>query len=125
MNGNRFEKWFQCVLKKLPEGSAIVIDNLPYHCCKVEAVPTTASRRDAIVRWLTEKGVPHVAGMSKKELTFQMYRIDTAAENVRCVVLRPPPYHCELNPTELTWAQVNNGVTARNRTLKLSGWRTS
>lgn len=34
-------------------------------------------------------------------------------------VLRLPPYHCELNPIELIWAQVKGYVARENRTFKL------
>lgn len=34
-------------------------------------------------------------------------------------VLRLPPYHCELNPIELIWAQVKGYVAARHTTFKL------
>ncbi|GJQ86210.1 hypothetical protein Trydic_g12475 [Trypoxylus dichotomus] len=35
-------------------------------------------------------------------------------------VLCLPPYHCDLNPIELVWAQVKYHVAANNRTFKLS-----
>nr|CAH7756785.1 unnamed protein product [Callosobruchus chinensis] len=38
-------------------------------------------------------------------------------------VLRLPPYHCELNPIQLVWAQVKNEVARRYTTLKLSDIR--
>lgn len=35
------------------------------------------------------------------------------------VVLRLPPYHCELNPIELAWSSVKNHVRMNNTTYKL------
>ncbi|XP_072398085.1 uncharacterized protein [Diabrotica undecimpunctata] len=35
------------------------------------------------------------------------------------IVLRLPPYHCELNPIEKIWAQVKNEVALKNTTFKL------
>lgn len=35
-------------------------------------------------------------------------------------VLRLPPYHCELNPIELIWAQVKGYVASKNKSFKLS-----
>ncbi|KAJ8910114.1 hypothetical protein NQ315_013254 [Exocentrus adspersus] len=35
------------------------------------------------------------------------------------VVFRLPPYHCELNPIEMIWAQVKNEVAGKNKTFKL------
>ncbi|KAH0822407.1 hypothetical protein GEV33_000384 [Tenebrio molitor] len=40
-----------------------------------------------------------------------------AAHNVK--ILRTPPYHCELNPIEMIWAQVKGYVAANNKTFKL------
>ncbi|KAJ8977249.1 hypothetical protein NQ317_007426 [Molorchus minor] len=34
-------------------------------------------------------------------------------------ILRLPPYHCELNPIELIWAQIKTDVARNNRTFKL------
>lgn len=48
------------------------------------------------------------------------YRIDSAAQRVGSIVLRLPPYHCELNPIELILAQMKQGVVARNATFKLA-----
>lgn len=41
------------------------------------------------------------------------------AEEKNKVILRLPPYHCELNPIELIWAQVKNEVAANNKSFKL------
>ena len=35
------------------------------------------------------------------------------------MVLRLPPYHCELNPTELAWAVEKNYVAAENKEMTL------
>ncbi|CAG4981685.1 unnamed protein product [Colias eurytheme] len=35
------------------------------------------------------------------------------------IVLRLPPYHCELNPIELVWAQAEGHVARNNKTFKL------
>lgn len=34
-------------------------------------------------------------------------------------MLRLPPYHCELNPIELVWAQIKKYVAKNNTTYKL------
>jgi transposase len=44
-----------------------------------------------------------------------------AAHNVK--ILRTPPYHCELNPIEMIWAQVKGYVAANNKTFKLEDLR--
>ncbi|KAH9364841.1 hypothetical protein HPB48_001300 [Haemaphysalis longicornis] len=48
------------------------------------------------------------------------YRIDGAAERAGCIVLRLPPYHCELNPIKLIWAQLKRSIAARNAIVKLA-----
>ncbi|KAM7298945.1 uncharacterized protein ISCGN_019512 [Ixodes scapularis] len=123
MDGPRFEKWFDDVLQKLPTGSVIVMDNAPYHSRRLEAVPTTTSRKELIQGWLTSKGIAWDAKMLKKQLLeivssvkpqYVKYRVDTTAERAGCTVVRLSPYHCEFNPIELIWAQIKNRVAARN-----------
>ena len=41
------------------------------------------------------------------------------AEKRGITILRLPPYHCELNPIELVWAQVKGEVRRNNVTFKL------
>ncbi|KAM7294381.1 uncharacterized protein ISCGN_023887 [Ixodes scapularis] len=128
MDGARFEKWFDGVLDKLPTGSVIVMDNASYHSRRLEAVPTTSSRKDDIRQWLTSKKISWDPKMVKKQLLdivalvkpqHLKYCVDTAAETAGCTVVRLPPYHCEFNPIELIWAQIKNGVAARNTTFKI------
>ncbi|KAM7312219.1 uncharacterized protein ISCGN_009124 [Ixodes scapularis] len=128
MDGARFEKWFDGVLDKLPTGSVIVMDNASYHSRRLEAVPTTSSRNDDIRQWLTSKKISWVPRMVKKQLLdivalvkpqHLKSPVDTAAETAGCTAVRLPPYHCEFNPIELIWAQIKNGVAARNTTFKI------
>ncbi|XP_037518373.1 uncharacterized protein LOC119395162 [Rhipicephalus sanguineus] len=93
MNGSRFEGWFNDVLQKLPAGSVIILDNAPCHSRREEKLPRTAWKKEEIQEWTVRAG---------------------------CIVLRLPPYHCELNPIELVWAKVENGVAADYRDFKLS-----
>ncbi|GBL81144.1 hypothetical protein AVEN_83195-1 [Araneus ventricosus] len=50
---------------------------------------------------------------------FDGYRIDKIASETGHKVLRLPPYHCELNPIELIWAQVKGYIARQNQTFKL------
>ena len=45
--------------------------------------------------------------------------IEAIEEQAGHVVLRLPPYHCKLNPTELAWAAEKNYVTAENKEMTL------
>ncbi|KAL3284228.1 hypothetical protein HHI36_018391 [Cryptolaemus montrouzieri] len=40
------------------------------------------------------------------------------ARNQNKIVLRLPPYHCELNPIELVWAKMKNYVASKNTSFK-------
>ncbi|KAM7307120.1 uncharacterized protein ISCGN_010756 [Ixodes scapularis] len=129
MDGARFNKWFDGVLDTLPTGSVIVMDNASYHSRRLEALSTTSSRKDDIRQWLTSKKISWDPKMVKKQLLdivalvkpqHLKYRVDTAAETAGCTVVRLPPYHCEFNPIELIWAQIKNGVGARNTTFKIA-----
>lgn len=132
MDSQRFERWFSSLLLNVPEGTVIILDNAPYHSKRVEAIPTQASRKGEIRDWLSSKGIAWEEDMLKAELLhivaqekhrYIRYRVDKMAEDAGCVVLRLPPYHCELNPIELIWAQVKNEVAAKNTTSKLADVR--
>ena len=49
MTAAHFEEWFHDSL--LP--NLIVMDNTPYHSCKVELVPTMSSTKEQMKDWLT------------------------------------------------------------------------
>ncbi|KAJ8919248.1 hypothetical protein NQ315_003831 [Exocentrus adspersus] len=51
---------------------------------------------------------------------YNLYVTDEMAKKDDKIVLRLPPYHCELNPIEMIWAQVKNDVAARNTTFKIT-----
>ena len=51
---------------------------------------------------------------------YQAHVIDELAKEKGVTVLRLPPYHCELNPIELIWAQVKGYVAGKNKKFKLS-----
>ncbi|XP_050311486.1 uncharacterized protein LOC126747047 [Anthonomus grandis grandis] len=48
------------------------------------------------------------------------YVVDEMARNSGVTILRLPPYHCELNPIELIWAQIKGEVASKNTTFKLN-----
>lgn len=45
--------------------------------------------------------------------------VDEMAKEQGKLVLRLPPYHCELNPIELIWAQVKGYVARNNKTFNI------
>lgn len=46
--------------------------------------------------------------------------MDELAKEYGVTVLRLPPYHCEMNPIELIWAQVKGFVAKQNKTFKMA-----
>ena len=78
--------------------------------------------------WLNEKNIKVPPKALRAELwvlakqereKFPSKIIEAIAEQGRHVVLRLPPYHCELNPIELAWAAENNYVAAENKEMTL------
>lgn len=128
MNADVFEEYFTQMLDLIPPGSVIVLDNASYHSRQLERTPTTAWRKADIIEWLSEKKIAFQMNMVKKELLAivnlnkgpKKYVIDEMAKNRQITVLRLPPYHCELNPIELVWAQVKGEVARNNTTFKLN-----
>lgn len=127
MNADVFEKWFMAIVHRLEPGSVIVMDNAPYHSRRLEQQPTSAWRKGQLIEWLRNKDISHSDQMLKVELLTLArqhkgpvkYVVDEMAKSNNVEVIRLPPYHCELNPIELIWAQVKAEVAKRNRTFKL------
>ncbi|KAJ8969535.1 hypothetical protein NQ317_008615 [Molorchus minor] len=118
MNAQRFEAWFTGILGYLPDGAVIVMDNASYHSRRCEKIPTSSTRKQDMRDWLTSKGIAYEEQMIKAELlqliaSFRQnfdnkHVVDEMAVSQNKVVLRLPPYHCELNPIELIWAQIKD-----------------
>ena len=111
----RDRKWIhEKLLPNLEPRSVHVIDNAPYHNIKVEKVPTSNSKKDELKQWLTRKGIPYSDTMLKPQLykliklykgQFKKYVLNDILESEGHEVLRLPPYHSDLNPIELIWAE--------------------
>lgn len=122
MNAEVFEKWFSSVLVRVEPGSVIVIDNAPYHSRQVEKIPTSAWRKADIIGWLKSKNIVFDEHMLKVELLnivrvnkdrYIKYVVDEMAHKHGVTLLRLSPYHCELNPIELIWAQIKGEVARK------------
>lgn len=133
MTGQSFENWFSKILTKLEDNAVIVLDNAPYHSRKLEKVPTTASKKSEIQDWLRSKQIDFEEDMLKPQLLaivnsckeqYNKYIIDEMAAKHNKIVLRLPPYHCELNPIELIWAILKNYIASKNETFKFSDLKT-
>ncbi|XP_026725848.1 uncharacterized protein LOC113492543 isoform X2 [Trichoplusia ni] len=127
MDANRFEQWFENILPKLGEHAVVVLDNAPYHSRRQEKTPTTAWSKTSIQEWLRNKELSYDEKDVKSELleivnnvkpNNQRYAVDELAKNFKVEVLRLPPYHFELNPIELVWADIKGHVARNNTTFK-------
>jgi hypothetical protein len=56
------------LLQNSKEPSVIVMDNAPYHSILLEKPPTQSWRKDEIIAWLQQKGIPFAEGSFKAEL---------------------------------------------------------
>ncbi|XP_046145934.1 uncharacterized protein LOC123989258 [Osmia bicornis bicornis] len=108
------------------------MDNAPYYSVKIEKYDDMSWKKSDIISWLVGKGEtvqPHYVKAQLLDLTRKYkrennYVIDEYAKLNGHEVLRLPPYHCELNPNELAWANVKDYVRARNTSYKLSDVKT-
>jgi len=132
MNSAHFQEWFGKVLELLPEKSAIVLDQAPYHTMVDPATrnPCISWKKDRIIAWTTDNNVPLPVGvqtyekMTKAELIAQATPyFKTPEKRLEQMVKlnRPdvelvwlPVAHCELNPIELIWAFVKNKISKVN-----------
>lgn len=128
MTGPCFEEWFKKILPMLPPNSVIVMDNASYHSRFVEKFPTMKWKKVDIQQYLTSKEVQWSMSDVKAELISKLepfresskkYIVDEMAADVGHTVLRLPPYHCDLNPIELAWGYIKNGVARHNVSYKL------
>lgn len=128
MTADVFEEYFQQMIEYIPQNSVIVMDNASYHSRLVEKLPTSSWKKAAMIEWLQCKALNFDDTMVKTELLqvvrqhkakFKKFVIDEMAKGRGIIVHRLPPYHCELNPIELIWAQVKGYVARNNNTFKL------
>lgn len=129
MNGDVFEEYFEQMIQFIPKGSVIVMDNASYHSRLLEPLPTSKWKKDEIAKWLSSKNLAFDNTMLRAELltiakkhkqNYKKYNIEEIAKKREIEILRLPPYHCEMNPIELIWAQVKGYVARNNTTFKLS-----
>ena len=131
MNGDIFTQWVERqLLPNLPRQSVVVMDNASYHSIQEAGAkpPTMATRKADMQKWLTDIGVVYDARLTKPKLyeivqqhkssISKSYQIDNVIANNGHFVLRLPPYHCDLNPIELIWADVKSYVSRNNTNFK-------
>jgi transposase len=89
---------------------------------------TIVTRKADIQAWLTKHNIPfdkkllrpELLALAKANKPESQYIIDDIAKEKGHIILRLPPYHPDLNPIELVWAQLKKIVSSRNFTNKLN-----
>ena len=108
--------------------SVIVVHNASYHKAQLNRHPTCNSRKGEMLFWLDKCGIRYSSDMTKAELydLIKMHKLQYETFAIDCLltehghtVLRPPPYHPDLNPVEKIWGIVKTRIAAKNVTFKL------
>lgn len=130
VNAEMFLKWTtEKLLPNLPPRSVVVIDNAPYHNVQIDKAPTSKSKKQDMKDWLTLHNIPFSDEMYVPELyklitlhkgQYCRYVLDEKVKAKGYDILRLPPYHPDLNPIELVWADVKGYVASRNVNFNFS-----
>lgn len=133
MNGDNYGKWLtDKLIPNVPEKSVLVIDNAPYHNIQVDRAPTFNANKASMIEWLSKRNVVFSPNMLKPQLynwikshkpNHLRYKFVEILNQHGHSILRLPPYHPELNPIEMVWAQVKNRFRQLNTTFKLDDVR--
>lgn len=119
MNQKNFTKWVtEKLIPNITEPSIIVMDNAPYHSVIKNKAPTSANRVSELREWLIENNIsfdphlrkPSLLALVRKHKPEPQYEIDEIFGEFGHTVVRLPPYHCDLNPIELIWANAKQKV---------------
>jgi len=129
-----FISWFRKLCQTLQEtlgNCVIIMDGASYHKKAVDKAPTRSATKTVMQAWLDGHGIVWEAGSTKAELyhlvqqhkeEVVVYHSIQVAEEFGHTVSFLPPYHPELNPIEMIWAQLKNPIAATaRRTMKELG----
>jgi transposase len=124
---DQFNAWFEKLGERCRDelGSCVIVmDGAGYHKTAIERAPTKSATKSKITDWLQRNKIPHLATMKKAELyelvkdhkaEVVRYHATEIAEKFGHTVSYTPPYHPELQPMELVWAQLKNPIAASVR----------
>lgn len=133
MNRRNYEKWIkEKLLPNLESRSVLVIDNAPYHNIEIDKAPSSNSKKHEMIAWLQDRGIPCSGDTLKPQLykliqlhkpMYKRFVVNELLEREGHSVLRLPPYHPELNPIELIWADIKSCVARHNTTFTMKDVR--
>lgn len=133
MNSDHYQEWFKRILDLIPQKSAIVIDQAPYHTMVDPKTknPTMKWLKKDIIEWMKKNntGLPsdcssfeevtknvlihHARPFFNEPQRILQQLVTSNRPDVKLIWL--PVAHCELNPIELVWAYVKNNIAKINR----------
>lgn len=128
VNAQTFEPWFEnvCVIAKEQYGNCrVYLDNARYHKRHLDHPPTTASRKQDMIQWITSHSLPHPSHPTKATLMeiirqhrdeFRRYAIVEMAKTFGHVVENLPQYYPQLNMIETVWAVLKTHVASDTAT---------
>lgn len=125
-----YERWFiNKLLPKIPPNSVVVMDNNSSYYQKKEAIPDGSWKKHQIKSWLASKNVNVTKINQKKDLLAAVnclpsaystrQKIDELAKQRGIILVNLPPYHYELNPLNMIWAQVKCHVQSNMKTFRV------
>lgn len=130
VNQEMFMKWMnEKLLPNLEPRSVLVIDNAPYHNVQIDKAPTSKTKKQEMKDWLRQHNIAFSDDMFVPELykliglhkdKFKRYLLDETVQAQGHDILRLPPYHPDLNPIELIWAEVKGYVGSKNISFNFS-----
>ncbi len=110
------------LLETLPSKAVIVLDNATYHSVFANKTSTAYALKRDMIQWLNAKGMhENLRKPELSQLVLQLkpqnktYQIELFTSRGHSVI-RIPPYMCELNPTEMTWAKIKRLIKEINVT---------
>jgi hypothetical protein len=118
-----FEFWFRklCQTLQAVYGQCLIhMDGASYHRRRHNRPPTEANTAAEIKPWLVEHGAPFDPTDKKHQLLTRIpaeykrkrYVSQVIAEACGHKVIFTPPYHPELEPIEVVWAEIKNRIAA-------------
>lgn len=128
-NGQNFMNWVKTqLLPNIPPSSVIILDNAKYHKCLPSTIPKLSAKKHILTDFLAQKGIDttaktlaQVKELLKEYTSKCKLELEEVAEAAGHQVLFTPPYHSDLQPIELVWANVKGKVARQySSTTKLT-----